>query len=326
MIREAVRHFLLGSADVPSQCVIGLTDPQSDVQVWLEEAGARIDVTDRNIMAAASPLLFGIGRNDERDQVRWRSPVLVFRGRKEENALAEIHLRHAEDVVWKGGSVALFHVTGSANYCVPALRLRLHYWNSAIKNRRAASLKPAPELRLDSRELRAVFAFYVCPRPVVLVSVEQDGAFNIFPMDLIGAMGQSSFALALHNTSVPLQLVQASGRIAVSSVPMDHCAAVLAMGRHHNARGIDVKTLPFATMRSHQHGLAVPQVSLRVREMQVHTIRRLGSHHLLIAEVLQDRTMRSGLQMFQAHGFYRVWKSRVPRNTHKENISHSLAR
>jgi len=52
--RQALRQLVLGSANVPQQCVIGIRDPQSEVSVWLEGAGTPIDVTHNNVMIGAN--------------------------------------------------------------------------------------------------------------------------------------------------------------------------------------------------------------------------------------------------------------------------------
>jgi hypothetical protein len=143
---------------------------------------------------------------------------------------------------------------------------------------------------------------------VVLVSVANGPAGNIFPMDLIGPVGTRHFALSLHNTSLPLQLVEQSGRIALSSIPIEYSSVAFELGKNHKTSAVDFRRLTFPTTTSTAFGLPVPRFSLRVREMQIVTIRKLESHTLLVAGAVTDELWAEGMQLFHVHGSYQVWR------------------
>lgn len=167
-----------------------------------------------------------------------------------------------------------------------------------------------PALRMPMQELHCVFAFYICPRPVVLVSVADAEHGNIFPMDLIGPVGPQHFSLALHSDSPVLPLIERSRRIALSSVPMSHSSLAFELGKNHKTPFVDWKKLPFATVHSSAFGLPVPHFSHRVKELEIETLRPLGSHVLLIGRIVEDKGKENGLQVFQVHGFYQARRQR----------------
>jgi flavin reductase (DIM6/NTAB) family NADH-FMN oxidoreductase RutF len=295
-----------------------MRDPQAEVSAWLDGVEAPLDVTQNHVMAAACPLTIGIGLQSKYDpaEVRTRRPVLRFTEMGEAKCvLGEIRLRMIDTIPLGDEQLCLFETRGSKNYCVPRARLWIRYVDQAYRHWRSERHSEAPKLQMRVGELRSVFAFYICPRPVVLVSVVYGGAGNIFPMDLIGPVGAEHFALALHNTSAPLELITQSRQIALSSVPLDRSSLAFDLGRNHKVRAVDFCNLPFATTASAAFGLPVPRFALRVREMQIETIREFQSHTLLVARIVTNEFRAEGLQMFHVHGSYQVWRQQHGRSS-----------
>ena len=318
--RQALRQLVLGSANVPQQCVIGLRDPQSEVSVWLEGSGLSLDVTHNNVMAGASPLTIGIGLGKTDSRAARERDLLTLKFREtsgQTRVLGEIRLSMSSEAIALGDDdqLCLFETRGCSNYCVPRARLWIRNLHHAYRKWKSERHLTASASQIRTSELRSVFAFYICPRPVVLVSVMDEGVGNIFPMDLIGPVGKEHFALALHNTSAPLRLMEQSRRVVLSSVPLDHGSQAFELGRSHNRLAVDFDNLPFPTILSKRFGIPVPRFSLRTREMQIQTVRRLESHTLFIANVVDDQKPIEGPQMFQIHGFYQAWRQRQMRIT-----------
>ena len=310
--RRALRQFVLGPANVPQQCVLGIRDPQSEVSVWLEGAGVPLDVTHNNVMVSANPLTIAIGLENTSPLMGPRKSGLALRFREmrgERRLLGEIRLRMAEATALEDEQLCLFETRGCSNYCVPQVRLWIRYLDHAYRKWKSER-GHAPGSQIRTSELRSVFAFYICPRPVGLVSVVHENAGNIFPMDLIGPVGTRHFVLALHNTSAPLRLMAQSRRVALSSVPIEQSSRAFELGRNHKQPAVDFGGLPFPTMPSESFGLPVPRFSLRTRELQIETIRRLETHTLFAGTIVRDQRHTDGPQMFQVHGFYQAWRLR----------------
>jgi hypothetical protein len=311
---EAFKQLVFGSANVPQQCIVGMRDPQSEVSVWLQGRSAALDVTKNNVIAAARPLTLGTALRNEFDcaLIRECQPSLEFREMSgEKRLLAEIKLRKIETIPLGDEQLCLYAAWSCRNYCVPRVRLWMRYLYDGYRQWRSETRSKAPTLRMPVRELHCVFAFYICPRPVVLVSVVDGNLGNIFPMDLIGPVGTRHFTLALHNGSPALPLIARSRRIALSSIPVNYSALTFELGKHHRRPSVDWGSLPFATTISAAFGLPVPQFSPRVREMQIETVRTLGSHTLFVASTIEDRSWADGLQLFQIHGFYQAWRRQL---------------
>jgi flavin reductase (DIM6/NTAB) family NADH-FMN oxidoreductase RutF len=158
----------------------------------------------------------------------------------------------------------------------------------------------------------ASHVFYICPRPVVLVSVEHEGSGNLFPMDLIGPTDSPWFSMALRSTSPAVRLMQQSRRMALASIPFGYQGIAYELGKHHKLANIDWAALPFATVRSQLFNLRVPEAALRLREVSVQEFHEVGSHVLFLTSVERE-TIPGGAkspQLFHAFESYRRYLAR----------------
>src|SRR6202453_1614180 len=233
--RTALRQLVFGPP-IPQFCTVGLKDPQSEVRVWLRGLGAPLDVTDSNVIAAARPFTVGIGLKHIPDEatIKHAPLFLGFSDRYgDTRLLGEIQLSYAETINIGDGVLCLFRASRSTNRCLPRNVVWRRYLDFARQQRRVAKGPTPPETQMIIREFFALSTFYICPRPVVLVSVVDGNAGNIFPMDLIGPVGGQHFTLALHGTSTAVSLMERSRRVALSGVPAEQASIAYALGQNH---------------------------------------------------------------------------------------------
>jgi flavin reductase (DIM6/NTAB) family NADH-FMN oxidoreductase RutF len=310
MIGKAVKKIALGSADVPQECTVGLPDPQHEIRMWLEGCGDPLDVTLNHVVACASPFTVGIGLNLESyTQARRTGLLLKFRERNgEQRLLARVALRPSETISAADQELSLFQIRRCSNYCLPRHRIWAHDLHQALVRRRNDK---NPEIPMSVRAARAMNVFFICPRPVVVVSVMHEDAGNIFPMNLFGGIGDGCFAFALNSRRKAAPLVERAGRVALSSIPFEHAGLVRRLGKNHRLEFANWSELPFRTTPSAALGLPVPQFALRVREVEVEVVRRLGSHTLFFARLIRDERLSNGSQFCMIHGIYQARRLRT---------------
>lgn len=312
--REIIKRLVLGPSAFPHQCAVGLSAPQTEISVWLHGIGPPRDVTATNVIAGTQPLVIGIGADWRENQpvAADHRPVLVF---QEQNAnqriLGEISLKWMDTLSVGTAQLHLFRASHSANYCLPRPRQWARHLYHGYQKWRSGTRSTASGTRVSQRELDCLFTFYICPRPVVLVSVVDRGVGNIFPMDLIGSFANGYFSLALHATSSPASLMETSRRIALSDIPVEHTQLAYELGKNHNRSCVDWSQIAFATIPSPSFRLPVPRFSERVREMQIETVRDMGSHKLFLASTLAEQRRSNGLQLHFIHGFYQSWREQA---------------
>jgi flavin reductase (DIM6/NTAB) family NADH-FMN oxidoreductase RutF len=310
-VRQALKSLIFGSEKLSHQCALGLRDPQSEIGVWLQGMGSPREVTQNNVMAAARPLTIGIGfaRQQDLSEIGGVPLALQFRERDgEKRLLGSIGIRLEETISVGSELLGLFKTRTCANYCLPRGRLWAHYAKDDYERWRLRAT-PGSNAPMVRHELHCVFAFYICPRPVFLVSACDGKSTNIFPMDLVGPVGLRHFSLALHTSSTAAPLLERSRRFALSSVPIEHSSVAYSLGKNHNRECVVIDEIPFETITSADFGLPVPSFALRVREMKIESVQTVGSHTVFLASIVSDHLLTQGLQFFMVHGFYQAWRS-----------------
>ena len=151
--------------------------------------------------------------------------------------------------------------------------------------------------------------FYICPRPVVLVSVDDGSHSNLFPMDLIGPVSSDRFTLALRSTSPSIPTMKSARRVALSDVPARDYATAYKLGVHHKNALLDWEHLPFEIRRSRDFSLPYPAIALRVREIEILDFDTVGSHTFFITRIASEHSAGNAPQFFHTSGIYQHFRS-----------------
>ncbi|MEQ1868963.1 MAG: flavin reductase [Vicinamibacterales bacterium] len=285
---------LLRLVDFPQYTIVGAHAPQNSVDIWLMNDGLRQSVTTNCVVAALRPLTFALAN------VSAQPARLSFTDRATGAVLGTIALRAERTIEVGSTALRLFTASGSAHFSLPWARFQAYSlferWRTHRQQRTSRH-----NFRLTHRDLLALLAFYICPRPVVLVTVAQDQRVNMFPMDLIGPTDSPWFSLALRSTSPSVQTIRDTGRIALADIPVSYASIAYALGRHHALPHIDLATLPFTTTPTPRFGLPVTTAALRTREFEIAHVHEVGSHTLFLATVVSDSTPAAGADASGLH-------------------------
>jgi flavin reductase (DIM6/NTAB) family NADH-FMN oxidoreductase RutF len=171
--------------------------------------------------------------------------------------------------------------------------------------------RAANHFNMEPTAAQQLMIAYLCPRPVVLVSVNEPGHRNIFPMDLIGPLDRSGlFSLALRSTNISEPIMRSAGKVALSNVPAHMKATVYKLAAHHRQPLTDWDALPFAVSPSQALGIPVAAAALRVRELRVVHSEEIGSHTFFLCHVVSDETLAEEDQLHHTAGFYQAYRRR----------------
>lgn len=308
--RSALRKIVFGDTLIPQEFTIGLTEPQTEIVVWLHGMGAPIPVTRRLTTACCAPLVLGVSLDEGQwatanDHCRLSLRFCERVGAK--RILGEIWLARQTSIPLDGMELLLFDVLGSTNHCLPRPRLWAHFLSQAYSNRRNLG---SFDVKMTAHELRAAIVTFIRPHPLMLGSLMVGAGGNMFPMNLMGELGNGYFAFSLKDSRRAAHLVERAGRIALSNVPLPLCSTAFQMAVNHTRDSIDWDQLPFALNASREFRIPVPAAAPRIRELQVEQIRKIGSHTLFVACIVSDATFSDDLQVHMIHGFYQHWRVR----------------
>ncbi|RXH54182.1 flavin reductase [Granulicella sibirica] len=309
--RKALRSRLLGHPGYSTALDLPLHSPQTEVAVWLHGMGEPRDVTHCHSVACPMPAFFCISFEKGVPEQSLDSPgvSLHFVERAgQRQVLGKIDLQYHSTVATSGPELRLYRATDCISTCLPRHRRWIRSLYFAHERWQARRSGRPQILSLDNRCNEVVF---LCPRPVVLVSLFQAGAGNIFPLNLMGRVGEHHFVFALNASKKAGAAVSNHSQFAISTVPFEQAQVVRDMGAHHHQTSIDFAHLPFSLHPSPSLGIPVPDFALTVRELQIESALPLGSHNFFIARILGTQTQTSAPEFHRIHGIYAARRERL---------------
>lgn len=305
---RSLKQIVYGDSSIPHEFTITLKQPQSEIAVHFECRGASVDVTNRHTIACCAPFIIAVSIDAvlRPAVLKAGNASLLFRERAyPHRVLGVIRLAPGESISLDSSTLVLFEVLGSTNYCLPRLRLWAHYLPEAVSNWRKL---PTFDVKMTHREIRASQVAFIRPHPLMLGSLNDRAGGNIFPMNLMGDLGDGQFAFALKDSRRVAHAVERTGCIALSNIPSFLCSVAFQLAINHKREAAEWNQLPFALHRSRELRIPVPACAPRVRELKVEQIHRVGSHTLFIARILSDDWRSDEPPVHIIHGFYQHWR------------------
>jgi len=287
---------------LPQWSTIALAPGSASVTATLRWDDHATDVTADHTVAALKPLVIATSLD------AGAQPVLEYRDNATGTLLGVLRLRRAESIATEAASITLYQVAAGEHHC---LGWPHRPWNAWLQNRAMRKHRSPQQLVMESEAVQQLMIAYLCPRPVVLVSVDTPGHGNMFPMDLIGPLERSGlFSLALRSTNVSKPVMREAGRVALSHVPASMKALVYAFSAHHRQPPADWDALAFPIRRSREFGIPAVVAALRVQELAIVHSQEIGSHTFFLCRIASDEKQMPGEQLHHTAGFYQTHRRR----------------
>lgn len=303
---KALRQWL---RPLPQWPPIALRQPQDAVQVRLATATGDFDVTRASVVAALRPLTLAVGLDSQRSAAvaAGSSPELHFVDQESRHTVGRLRLQHLRTWHTSGAAIGLFEIRSGSQCC---LRWPYRPWNRWLQNRRMRRNTDPNNFFMPPQAVQQQMIFYICTRPVVLVSVDDGAHSNIFPMDLIGSVTADRFTLALRSTSPSIATMKSARRVTLSDIPARDYALAYKLGIHHKNVMVAWDQLPFRTRRSSRFSLPYPEIALRVRECAILDYETIGSHTFFVTEITTEQPLCDDAQFFHTSGIYQHFRTR----------------
>ena len=303
MSLKSVAKRIIGP--LPQWAPVAIVTPQQAVSVSLDWSGRSVDVTENHTVASLKPLTLAIGLGDGMGRVE--AARIVYRDNGSGRAIGRADIRLSATRSIGETALGLFEIVGASQHCLSWPRRHLNGWLQARAIRRN---KNPHNFQLAPEAVQQLMTIYICPRPVVLVSVSETTHSNIFPMDLIGSLEHECFTLALRTTSISVPTMVAARRIAISGIGAEHKDAVYGLGEHHRKEFADWDSLRFPTRLTPAFGIPAIASALRIRELAIEHSETIGSHMFFVCRIVSDCQLANGAQLHHTAGFYQEFRSR----------------
>jgi flavin reductase (DIM6/NTAB) family NADH-FMN oxidoreductase RutF len=299
MWKDLARPFL---RPLPQWAAVGVASPQQLVTAVMRWEEGSADVTCDHTVASLNPLVIASSVDaGERPQVEYRDAAA---GR----LLGVLRLVRMGSSDVDGSAVILYQVASGKHYCLSWPR---RPWNAWLQNRQMLRNQASNHLNTAPHAVQQLMIAYLCPRPVVLVSVQAPRHRNIFPMDLIGPLDRSGlFSLALRTTNVSVPIMREVRQVALSNVPAAMKEVVYKLSEHHRRPLVDGDPLPFALRPSQELGIPAVSDALRVQELTIVHSQEIGLHTLFLGRVISDERAADGAQLSHTAGFHQAYRQR----------------
>jgi len=244
-------------------------------RVYLECGGMLVDVSARHWLLSLEPMVFGVWMDGAEPLPAMKPCKMYFYGKEgmaAKDLTVAIRLKCSGELQDGKGRLMLLTLMHAELFHMAPLKARLIYWRYYRKPYKSYG---------EYKSLIAAFSF---PRRVRLISFRDGDYYNIFPMDLIGAIdGERRMVFGLRHSNRSLTGMAATGRFAVADVSYDRREAVYGLGRHHSTAPPSIVQLPFGIIHSREGQCYLPDWVEGYREMSVLATRNLGSHMLIWA-------------------------------------------
>jgi hypothetical protein len=275
----------------------------------MSSAHGEFDITQGVVIAALRPLTLAVAVNEQtRPAIQDPSgPHLRFIDLQSGRTVGRLHLRHLRNWDTSGITIGLFEIRQGTQRCV---RWPYRSWNEWLQTRAMRKNTDPYNFQMAPDAVQQSMIFYICPRPVVLVSVDDGSHSNLFPMDLIGPIAPDRFTLALRSTSQSVPTMKSTRRLALSDVPGRACGTAYKLGVHHKNVKVDWDHLPFGVLRSRNFDLRYPDIALRVREVEILDIDTIGSHTFFVTRLASELEVADDPRFFHTSGIYQHYRTR----------------
>jgi flavin reductase (DIM6/NTAB) family NADH-FMN oxidoreductase RutF len=287
---------------LPQWSPVAVASPQTLVTAALHWNGESADVTADHTVASLRPLTIATSVD------AGPSPQLAYRDGVTGRLLGTLWLARTEPVAATDTSFVLYDVVAGEHRCLGWPR---RSWNAWLQNRAMLKNRSPHNPGMEPAAAQQLMIAYLCPRPVVLVSIETPGHRNIFPMDLIGPLQRSGFfSLALRTTNVSLPIMRKTRQVALSGAPAGLKTTVYQLAAHHRQPLESWNELSFPLRASRKFGIPVAAEAPRVQELAIVHTQEIGSHMFFLGRVVSDETPSAGAQLHHTAGFHQAWRRR----------------
>jgi flavin reductase (DIM6/NTAB) family NADH-FMN oxidoreductase RutF len=123
---------------------------------------------------------------------------------------------------------------------------------------------------------------YSVPRKIYLISLGENGMFNIFPTDISGKINEDYFAVSLRTNSNATRQLESVGKCVIAEMQSDTYTEVYALGKNHmsDLTAADSIAIELRTERSEKFNLPIPKKTIKYYELERDSKIEAGLHSI----------------------------------------------
>lgn len=168
-MNKLFRKLLLGYSNPPKYPAIRVSDMEIEERVFLRHDGKKFDITANHSIICEKPFCIAIFLPQEQHEIAITDITLLIERRGKIAAKLQLILK--DSLKENETYIFIYEIEEVRNYQINNIRqyfLMRHFLR---------------EKKLTQKEGNIYAALYSYPRQVVIISYEEDGYYNLFPMD-----------------------------------------------------------------------------------------------------------------------------------------------
>jgi hypothetical protein len=269
------------------------------------------EITGQYLFAGYSPLVFTF-HSSTADHLDLRDTIEVVLSDqslppneflKKKDAIARLSLKMIRkqsagetEIAYYEGMHGSHHFISSFHQSVNGLYNRLY------------NKKPG-NVFLNGNLYKQVQIAYSVPCIISLITVENNGLYNLFPTDLHGPAGEQYYVSSLRHEGKACRQVESAGRIVISNIHCDTYKTVYSLGKNHMQDPRAKNDLPFGETRSAVFQLPLPQAVLYYRELELIESLKHGIHQFFFYKTVSTHSVNDEpATLAHIHNVYATWR------------------
>lgn len=183
-----------------------------------------------------------------------------------------------------------------------------HQWIIHLNNR--LSNKKAGNIFLKDNLYTQVQIAYSVPRNISLITVAENGRYNLFPTDLHGQADDQHYIISLRHEGKACQQVIQTRKILITQVQSHFYRTVYALGKNHMQEFREKSHFPFGDSVSSLLQLPLPESAIFYRELELRESFIHGIHRLFLFKILSRQQVQTNppSTLAHIHNVYATWR------------------
>ena len=221
---------------------------------------------------------------------------------KEKDAIAKLSLKKIYQFDTNGNVILFYKGTKGNHHFIPGFHQFIIQLNNRLYNKKTGNVF------LEDNLYKQVQIAYSVPRKICLVTVGQNGLYNLFPTDLHGQT-KDSYIISLRHEGKACEEVETTKKIVLSEINALAYKKVYALGKNHMQPLKDKASFEFGALSSKNFNLPLPKDALLYKELELENSFTHGIHKLLLFKILYEEKIGDETgPLAHIHNCYGTWR------------------
>jgi hypothetical protein len=299
-----LKRWILGSNLTNEYLCLEASALADPLRAMLVLGEARIDVTHDHFLLGYKPLLMGVSGARAYDCSEGAQHATLEFMSATGHLVASLDLVTIRRIRFGDDALSIFEGRHGQHEFLSRVHQAL---NRVYESRQTKSVGNIP---LDGNLYDQVRIGYAHPRVIAVISLGENGHFNLFPTDLHGPFGERHYAGSLRIGGRACAQVEKLRRLVLSTVDASSFRRTYALGKNHMRELRDIGDFEVAPLRSATFDLPLPQDVLGYRELE-----RIDGFDAGIHRIHLYRTVHRVLHpeepaaLAHVHRYYAQWRA-----------------